>query len=113
MKTSKILCVAALCFFSMSLFGASREKTSGDLIMDQADYDELTMLLFNEQNDPEFICSPKNERVIIINFKGYSIREDCIDGDNIFSSTTLSPLIQRSNIVMKIGNTSYYLLEQE
>ncbi len=109
MKTSiKLLIVIAL-FVSFSSFKNRGEKISKTTLAEQVDYNQLKAIFFNRADN----LTLTDSKVIIINSRGDCIREARTEQGNILSSSLLYPLIQRSDLIMTIDGTSYYLLNSE
>ena len=81
-------------------------------VEEQVDYNQLKVIVFDQPLDKD-TKADVGEKIIIMNIKGERIRETVVRSGNIFSSALLYPLIQRSDLIMKIDSTSYYLLDSE
>ena len=113
MKTLAIFFIASFCFLSMTSLKTENANKAESAIMDKTNYAELTDILFKQKTNPGSLCTSFTKRIVIMNLEGKPIREDCIEDENILSSPTLTPLIYRSDLIMEIDNTSYYLLDSK
>ncbi len=108
MKTLQTILIITFCFIFFSSFKINSKTVSEKTATDRIDYYQLNKELFDHRNEVA-----GQERVVIINMKGERIREDRVETDNVLSSPVLMPLIQRSDLIMKINKTSYYLLNSK
>ncbi len=111
MKTLANIFIASFCILFMTSLKIDTANTAEYSQVDKADYAELTEIIFKQSAESEFRCTSSKKRIVIMNLEGKSIREDCVENENIFSSLMLTPLIQRSDLVMEIDNVYYYLLD--
>ncbi len=112
MKTLTTILIITLCFISFSSFKINNKNIVEKTVIDEINYHQLNEMLFNQKAESGSLMS-SDERVIIINMRGDRIREDQVDKDNILSSAILMPLIRKSDFIMKINKTSYYLLSEK